>query len=130
MTKLELIAKLEGAKEVTSVVSIDLVLAALGMLEEPKPVAKGPVFNEELIERLSEEIESALDYNSDNCVDLDTAEFSMSYDNRVELERAEINVRDVMEHVTAKMRLVLEAFELEAADEANEADAEYEATLS
>ncbi len=36
MTKNELIAKLEGAKEVTSVVSIDLMLAALGMLEEPK----------------------------------------------------------------------------------------------
>ena len=130
MTKNELIAKLEGAKEVTSVVSIDLVLAALGMLEDPKPVAKGPVFNDELIERLSEEIESALDYNSGDLVDTDTAEFSISYDNRVELERAEINVRDVMEHVTAKMRLVLEAFELEAADEANEADAEYEATLS
>ena len=41
MKKSELIAKLEGAKEVTSVVSIDLVLAALGMLEarsrEPTP---------------------------------------------------------------------------------------------
>jgi type IV secretory pathway VirD2 relaxase len=130
MTKLELIAKLEGAKEVTSVVSIDLVLAALGMLEDPKPVAKGPVFNDELIERLSEEIESALDYNSGDLVDTDTAEFSISYDNRVELERVEINVRDVMEHVTAKLQLVLEAFELEAADEANEADAEYEATIS
>jgi regulator of protease activity HflC (stomatin/prohibitin superfamily) len=130
MTKNELIAKLEGAKEVTSVVSIDLVLAALGMLEDPKPVTKGPVFNDELIERLSEEIESALDYNSGDLVDTDTAEFSMGYDNRIELERVEINVRDVMEHVTAKMQLVLEAFELEAADEANEADAEYEATLS
>jgi hypothetical protein len=100
------------------------------MLEDPKPVAKGPVFNDELIERLSDEIESALDYNSGDFVDSDTAEFSISYDNRVELERVEINVRDVMEHVTAKLQLVLEAFELEAADEANEADAEYEATLS
>jgi hypothetical protein len=120
MTKNELIAKLEGAKEVTSVVSIDLVLAALGMLEDPQ--SKGPVFNEELIERLCEEIESALDYNSGDCVDLDTAEFSLSYNNQIELERAEINVRDVMEHVDAKMRLVLEAFELEAADEAAEAE--------
>ena len=37
MKKSELIAKLEGAKELTSVVSIDLVLAALGMLEDEKP---------------------------------------------------------------------------------------------
>ena len=121
MKKSELIAKLEGAKELTSVVSIDLVLAALGMLEEEK-APKGPVFNEELIERLSEEIESALDYNSGDLVDTDTAEFSISYDNRVELERVEINVRDVMEHVEAKMQLVLEAFESEAADEEAEAE--------
>jgi hypothetical protein len=120
MTKNELIAKLEGAKEVTSVVSIDLVLAALGMLEDPKPVAKGPVFNEELIERLCNEIELTLDYNSRDCVDLDTAEFSMGYDNRIELEAVEINVREIMEHVSNKMLLVLEAFELEAADEAEE----------
>jgi hypothetical protein len=125
MTKNELIAKLEGAKEVTSVVSIDLVLAALGMLEEPKPVAKGPVFNESLIERLCEEIESALDYNSGDLVDTDTAEFTLNYSNCIELDRVEINVRDVMEHVEAKMQLVLEAFESEAADE----EAEEEGTL-
>jgi len=125
MTKNELIAKLEGAKEVTSVVSIDLMLAALGMLEEPQ--AKGPVFNDLLIERLSEEIESALDYNSRDCIDLDTAEFSLGYDNRIELECVELNVREVMEHVTAKMQLVLEAFESEAADE--EAEAQEEGTL-
>jgi hypothetical protein len=125
MTKNELIAKLEGAKEVTSVVSIDLVLAALGMLEDPKPVTKGPVFNDSLIERLCEEIESALDYNSGDLVDTDTAEFTLNYSNCIELDRVEINVRDVMEHVEAKMQLVLEAFESEAADE----EAEEEGTL-
>jgi hypothetical protein len=129
MKKSELIAKLEGAKEVTSVVSIDLVLAALGMLEDPKPVTKGPVFNEELIERLSEEIESALDYNSDECVDKDSAEFSLNYDNRIELDRIDLNVFEIMQHVTAKLQLVLEAFELEAADEEAEADESYEGTL-
>jgi hypothetical protein len=121
MTKNELIAKLEGAKEVTSVVSIDLVLAALGMLEEA-PQSKGPVFNEELIERLCEEIEGCLDRNASDLVDTDTAEFCIGYDNRVELDRAEINVRDIMEHVGNKMMLVLEAFESEAADEAAEAE--------
>jgi hypothetical protein len=125
MKKSELIAKLEGAKEVTSVVSIDLVLAALGMLEDPKPVTKGPVFNDSLIERLCEEIESALDYNSGDLVDTDTAEFTLNYSNCIELDRVEINVRDVMEHVEAKMQLVLEAFESEAADE----EAEEEGTL-
>ena len=122
MTKNELIAKLEGAKEVTSVVSIDLVLAALGMLEDPKPVATGPVFNEELIERVCEEIEECLDRNGDECIDTDSAEFSLNYDNRIELDRIDLNVYEIMQHVSAKMRLVLEAFELEAADEAAEAE--------
>ena len=40
MKKSELIAKLEGAKELTPVVSIDLVLAALGMLEPEVKVEK------------------------------------------------------------------------------------------
>jgi hypothetical protein len=71
---------------------------------------------------LCNEIELTLDYNSRDCVDLDTAEFSLGYDNRVELECVEINVRDIMEHVSNKMLLVLEAFELEAADEAAEAE--------
>jgi hypothetical protein len=128
MKKSELIAKLEGVKELTSVVSIDLVLAALGMLEEEK-APKGPVFDEELIGILADQIESALDYNSDECVDKDSAEFSLNYDNRIELDRIDLNVYEIMQHVTAKMRFVLEAFELEAADEAAEADEAYEGTL-
>jgi len=120
MTKNELIAKLEGIKEITSVVSIDGVVAMLQALEEPQAV--GPVFNEALIERLCEEIEGCLDRNAGDLVDTNTVEFSLGYDNRVEVDHAEINVRDVMEHVDAKMRLVLEAFEMEAADEAAESE--------
>lgn len=121
MKKENLIARLEGAKLMSSQVDIDKVIELIQALEEPK-VNKGPVFNEDLIERLAEEIESALDYNSGDLVDTDTAEFSLNYNNCIELDRVEINVRDVMEHVTAKMQLVLEAFESEAADEAAEAE--------
>ena len=120
MKKENLIARLEGAKLMSSQVDIDKVIELIQALDEPQ--SKGPVFNDELIERLSEEIESALDYNSGDLVDLDTAEFTLNYSNCIELDRVEINVRDVMEHVTAKMQLVLEAFELEAADEAAEAE--------
>lgn len=122
MKKENLIARLEGAKLMSSQVDIDKVIELIQALDEPQ--AKGPVFNEALIERLSEEIESALDYNSGDLVDTDTAEFSLNYNNTIELDRVEINVRDVMEHVTAKMELVLEAFELEAEEELQEAEEE------
>jgi hypothetical protein len=120
MKKENLIARLEGAKLMSSQVDIDKVIELIQALDEPQAV--GPVFNEALIERLCEEIESALDYNARDCVDLDTAEFSLGYDNRIELECVELNVREVMEHVGNKMMLVLEAFESEAADEAAEAE--------
>lgn len=125
MKKENLIGRLEGAKLMSSQVDIDKVIELIKALDEPQ--AKGPVFDDLLIERLSEEIESALDYNCGDLFDTDTAEFSLNYNNQIELERVEINVREVMEHVTAKMQLVLEAFELEAADE--EAEAAEEGTL-
>jgi hypothetical protein len=125
MKKENLIGRLEGAKLMSSQVDIDKVIELIKALDEPQAV--GPVFDDLLIERLSEEIESALDYNCGDLFDTDTAEFSLNYNNQIELERVEINVREVMEHVTAKMQLVLEAFELEAADE--EAEAEEEGTL-
>jgi hypothetical protein len=120
MKKENLIGRLEGAKLMSSQVDIDKVIELINALDEPQPV--GPVFNEALIERLCNEIELTLDYNSRDCVDLDTAEFSLGYDNRVELECVELNVREVMEHIGNKMMMVLEAFELEAADEAAEAE--------
>jgi hypothetical protein len=120
MKKENLIGRLEGAKLMSSQVDIDKVIELVQALDEPQPV--GPVFNEELIERLCEEIEQCLDRNSDECVDIDSAEFSLNYNNHIELDRIDLNVYEIMQHVSAKMRLVLEAFELEAADEAAEAE--------
>jgi hypothetical protein len=125
MKKENLIGRLEGAKLMSSQVDIDKVIELIQALDEPQAV--GPVFNEELIERVCDEIEGCLNRNSDECVDIDSAEFSLNYDNRIELERIDLNVYEIMQHVSAKMRLVLEAFELEAADE--EAEAEEEGTL-
>ena len=51
MKKEELIAKLTGVKEYTNTVSIDFVLAALGMLEESTP----SLFNQELADEISVE---------------------------------------------------------------------------
>jgi hypothetical protein len=98
MKKEELIAKLTGVKEYTNTVSIDFVLAALGMLE--KPTTKIGL-TQELADGIANKIESCLDNNSDDLVDLDSAEFELNYDNRIELSRAEVNVSEIMEHIVA-----------------------------
>jgi len=139
MKKSELIAKLEGAKELTPVVSIDLVLAALGMLEPEVKVEKVFGMSQELAEEIASKIERCLDNNASDLVDTDSAEFSLNYSNTIELDCAQINVYDTMDHINA----CLEEFVVEEdedkeeafvqailAADSNEADEAYEATLS
>jgi hypothetical protein len=87
MKKSELIAKLEGAKEVTSVVSIDLVLAALGMLEESNPVVK-PEYSitAKLFDRIVDIVEDSLNQmRSSHAIDMSSAEFELDYNNCISL---------------------------------------------
>ena len=110
MTKAELVAKLEGAKELTSVVSIDLVIAALGMLDEPAPVkySFGKI-TQSLADKIHSEIEQSLDYNSGDLVDKDTAEFEFSYNCReVELREVEIDLNAIMQHVSGVLETFIE----------------------
>jgi hypothetical protein len=97
MKKAELVAKLEVAKEVTSVVSIDLMLAALGMLEETKPTG----ITQELADRIASKIELCLDHNAYDLVNKDDVTFNISYGNTIEVDDVQINVYDTMDHITA-----------------------------
>ena len=105
MKKSELIAKLEGAKELTSVVSIDLVLAALGMLEDETP--ERTTLSSEMIEEISNRIESCLDHNNEDLVDKDQVTFDISYGNQLEVEDVYVDVYKIMQHITA----ILEEYE-------------------
>ena len=116
MKKIELIAKLEGAKELTSVVSIDLVIAALGMLEPEVKVEKVFGMSQELADEISAKIERCLDNNSSDLVDTDSAEFSLNYSNCIELDRVDLNVYDTMSHINA----CLEEFVVEEDEEEDE----------
>jgi hypothetical protein len=118
MKKSELIAKLEGAKELTSVVSIDLVLAALGMLEPEIKVEKVFGMSQELADEISAKIERCLDNNSNCLVDTDSASFSLNYNNCIELDEACIDTYSTMEHINA----VLEGFIVEEEEEEEGAD--------
>lgn len=118
MKKADLIAQLEGAKALTSVVSIDNVIALIQQLDPEVRIEKVLGMSQELAEQIANNIERSLDYNSSDLVDLDTAEFELNYDNRIELVRADINVSEIMEHVTASLESFVEEEDPEADIEA------------
>lgn len=102
MTKEQLIAQLEGAKTLTSVVSIDTVVALIQQLDEAKAKVNNSFINEELAQRISTKIEQSLDYNSRDFVDTDNAEFSLGYDGKtIELDSVDVNTYEIMKHVDA-----------------------------
>ena len=98
MKKEELLAKLEVAKEVTSVVSIDLIISALNELETPKTKSG---ITQELADEIANKIERTLDYNCDDLVCKDEITFEIAYGNQIEVDEAQINVGETMEHITA-----------------------------
>jgi hypothetical protein len=95
MKKEQLIAQLEGVKVLSTQVDIDKVIALIQQLETEK---KGGL-TQDLAEEIAERIESALDQNSSDLVDCDSAEFELNYDNRIELNCADVNVSEIMDHV-------------------------------
>jgi len=126
MKKSELIAKLEGAKEVTSVVSIDLVLAALGMLEEPNPVVKPESrITTKLFDRIVDIVEDSLNQmRSSYAIDRDSAEFELDYNNCISLTDISLDT----DYIYNEIREGLEnAFDIDDADEEEDIEAQIDA---
>ena len=113
MKKEDLIAQLEGVKGLSTQVDIDKVIALIQQLETEKKAG----LTQDLAEEIADRIERTLDYNSSDLVDTDSAEFELNYDNRIELNRADINVSEIMSHVIA----CIDEFVKEEEDEATEA---------
>jgi hypothetical protein len=97
MKKEELVAKLEVAKEVTSVVSIDLIISALNELELPTKTG----ITQELADEIANRIERCLDHNSNDLVNKDDVTFNINYGNTIEVDDVYIDVYETMEHITA-----------------------------
>jgi hypothetical protein len=95
MKKKELIEQLTAAKTLTSTVDIDKVIGMIKQLETPTTITT------ELGREIVDRIERCLDNNSSDLVDLDSAEFDLNYNNQIELNRVDVNISDIMEHVTA-----------------------------
>ena len=113
MKKENLIEQLEGAKALSSQVDIDKVIALIQQLDPEVRIEKVFGITQELAEEIAEKIERSLDYNSNSLIDFDSAEFELSYRNEITLTSADVDVREIMEHVTAS----IEAFVIEEDDE-------------
>jgi hypothetical protein len=97
MKKEEIVQQLEAAKALTSQVDIDKVIALINQIT----VQPQMVITQALADEVSQRIEKALDYCSDNLVHLDSAELELNYENRIEVTRIDIDISSIMDHVVA-----------------------------
>ena len=126
MKKEQLSAQLEGVKVLSTQVDIDKVIALIQQLETKTKAG----LTQDLAEEIANRIENILDRNESDLVDCDSAEFELNYDNRIELTAANVNVSEIMDHVTACLDEFVKEEEEEAfvqailAADSNEADEE------
>ena len=116
MTKEELIQKLEVVKDHSPVVSIDKVIALIQQLDPEVIVEKEFAMTQEFAENLTDRIARVLDCHCDDLVDLESAEFELGWDNRLELRSCNANVYTIVEHIEG----TLEQFIAEEEDEVTE----------
>ena len=108
MKKEDLIAQLEGAKALTSVVSIDNVIALLHQLEEPKLVGSA------LFETVMELVERAVDdMRNTEIADCESAEFELNYNNQIELTNVEIDRAAIVDAISSELDMALNVTEEE-----------------
>ena len=116
MKKENLIEQLTAAKSLSSTVDIDKVIELIKQIEVGGLTA-------EIAREISNKFELVMDRNCDDLVDLNSAEFELNYDNRIELNRVDINIGDIIQHIDA----VLDEFVIEEDDDIEEENSTEEA---
>jgi hypothetical protein len=97
MKKTEIVAQLEAAKALSSTVDIDKVISLINQIESETKIG----ITQELADEIANKIERTLDYNCDDLVEKDGITFEIVYGNQLEVDNAQINVGETMEHITA-----------------------------
>jgi hypothetical protein len=125
MKKAELVAQLEGAKALTSVVSIDNVIALIQQLEEGQAVKPEYSITAKLFTRVVDIVEDSLNNMRDSrAVDLSSAEFELDWNNCINLTDVSLDT----DYIYNEIREQLEnAFDIDEADEEEAIEAQIEA---
>jgi hypothetical protein len=115
MKKAELVAQLEGAKALTSVVSIDNVIALIQQLEEGQAVKPEYSITAKLFTRVVDIVEDSLNnMRSSSAVDLSSAEFELDWNNCINLTDISLDT----DYIYNEIREQLEnAFDIDDVDE-------------
>ena len=125
MKKESLVAQLEAAKALTSVVSIDNVIALIQQLEAEQVESKTFLLNEESFDKVMDIVDNAVNnLRTRDLVDFDDAEFELNYNNQVELTDVRVDTDNIINNIREALENIFE----ETADE-DEEDGE-EGTLT
>ena len=117
MKKESLVAQLEAVKTLTSVVSIDNIIALIQKLEPEQVESKTFLLNEESFDKVMNIVERSVNnLRTRDLVDFDDAEFELNYNNQVELT----DVRVDTDYIINDIREALENIFEETADEDDE----------
>lgn len=117
MKKESLVAQLEAAKALTSVVSIDNVIALIQQLEPEQVETKTFLLNEESFDKVMDIVDKAVNnLSTRDLVDFDDAEFELNYNNQVELTDVRIDTDRIIDEIRESMENIFE----ETTDEVEE----------
>ena len=113
MKKAELVAQLEAAKALTSVVSIDNIVALIQQLEAEVEIrlveSKTFLLNEESFDKVMNIVDRAVNnLDSRDIVDFDDAEFELSYNNVVQLTDVRIDTDRIIDEIRESMLNIFE----------------------
>ena len=109
MKKESLVAQLEAAKALTSVVLIDNVIALIQQLEPEQVESKTFLLNEQSFDKVMDIVENAVNnLRTRDLVDFDDAEFELNYNNQVELTDVRIDTDRIIDEIRESMENIFE----------------------
>jgi len=109
MKKESLVAQLEAAKALTSVVSIDNVIALIQQLEPEQVETKTFLLNEESFDKVMDIVEKSVNnLRTRDIVDFDDAEFELNYNNTVELTDVRIDTDRIIDEIRESLENIFE----------------------
>ena len=130
MKKAELVAQLEGAKALTSVVSIDNVIALIQQLEEGQAVKPEYSITAKLFTRVVDIVEDSIGQMSTrSVVDLESAEFELDWNNCISLTDISLDTDYIYNEIREQLEFAFDIVD-EEKEEAIEAQIEAEQSQS
>ena len=109
MKKESLVAQLEAAKALTSVVSIDNVIALIQQLEPEQVESKTFLLNEESFDKVMNIVERSINnLSSSDVVDFDDAEFELNYNNQIVLTDVRVDTDRIIDEIRESMENIFE----------------------